>query len=654
MRRRRKKYDFYIVLILAVITAGYFIYDRVSSEARGISAYTAALEDYKASDFEKAYYEFAKVPSSSSLKESALFRQARCATNMGKKELAIKKYNRIVHSHSKSSIVPISEYNMANLLWEIKNSSAKKHFQNIINKYPTSDYAIASEYFMGMIKTENLPENESKKNKMLEKAGMHFKNYITKAPGGRYSIKSVEELQKIKTKFNNYDNLLLAKVYYENGDFEKAREFLNKTTIAFSWPDFAKTEFKLGNTDKVKYYTETGLKEHADSAIPKEVYEVIDFYLQSAPSRAAGIKYLASQNYKSTGADYIAYLNCSEVVPSSAKEACFRTLYEKYPNGQFSADALYNLFMTKYLQKKYYDAQRLGFLHLKKFPNVKSSPAITYFMGKISYKLKHYESANVYYKKTVADYPDSYYAYRANYNLYKADGILPFENLLMKPVVFPYKKSMENNLVVKLALLKDYDLVEELCKKDKFIQSWIAYQKGNYTISAILARNAMEELTVKPSFDDLRWRLIYPLHYYEIVHKYRGNSNPIILQAILKEESHFNPFAGSSVGAGGLMQLMPLTYAEVTKKHGIQGDIFNPESNIKAGSAYYEGLKKVLGNKDLYAISAYNGGIGSVTGWFSKLIYNDTDEFVEQIPYPETKNYVKKVLRSYWVYGNIY
>ena len=83
-------------------------------------------------------------------------------------------------------------------------------------------------------------------------------------------------------------------------------------------------------------------------------------------------------------------------------------------------------------------------------------------------------------------------------------------------------------------------------------------------------------------------------------------------------------------------------------------DIFNPESNIKAGSAYYGNLKKVLGNKDLYAISAYNGGIGSVNTWLSKIIYNDTDEFVEQIPYLETRNYVKKVLRSYWVYGNVY
>ena len=164
----------------------------------------------------------------------------------------------------------------------------------------------------------------------------------------------------------------------------------------------------------------------------------------------------------------------------------------------------------------------------------------------------------------------------------------------------------------------------------------------------------MEELVEKPAFEDLRWRLVYPLHYYEIIDKNNGNNNPIILQSILKEESHFNPLAKSFVGASGLMQLMPATYTEITKNYRIKGDIFNPESNIKAGSAYYWSLIKNLGNKDLYAISAYNGGIGSVNSWFTKLIYNDTDEFVEQIPYPETKNYVKKVLRSYWVYGNIY
>ncbi len=652
--RRRKKYDFYIVVFLTLFTIGYFVYNHTSSESRGVDSYSAALEDYKASDYEKAYQEFGKVPSGSTLKSSALFRQARCATNMGKNELAIKKYNRIVKNGSKSSIAPISEYNMANLMFDSNDKDAKKHFKKIIKKYPTSDYAIASEYYLGMIEVSNPPKSPKRLAKSQEKAINYFKNYIEKAPDGRFALKSIEEIIKLDKSLSNYDNLLIAKGYYANGEFEKSKNFLNKTTLAESWSDFAKNEYKLGNKEKGNYYTELGLKQHAGNTAQEDVYEVIDNYVAAAATRTEGITKLVNLGVSSTGADYIAYLNCNEVVDSSVKEACFRSLYEKYPNGQFSADSLYNLFITKYMQKKYLDAQRLGFLHLKKFPNTKSSPAVTYFMGKIAYKLKHYESANNYYKQVLASYPDSYYAFRANYNLNKDDGMFPFLELNEKPVVFPYKKSLDNNLVVKLAYLKDYDLVEELCKHDKFIQSWIAYQKGNYTLSAYLARNGMEELNVKPSFEDLRWRLVYPMHYYDIVDKVKGDNNPIVLQSIIKEESHFNPFVKSAVGAVGLMQLMPATYNEVVTKHNLPTNLNVETANITAGSLYYSSLKKVLGNKDLYAITAYNGGIGSVTNWFSKLIYSDTDEFVEQIPYPETKNYVKKVLRTYWVYGNIY
>ncbi|MCM1004649.1 MAG: tetratricopeptide repeat protein, partial [Candidatus Gastranaerophilales bacterium] len=462
MRRRRKKYEFYFVIALAIFTIGYFIYNHVSSEDRGVSAYTSALEVYKNADYEKAYMEFGKVPSGSSLKASALFRQARCATNMDRKELAVKKYSRIIRLRSKSSIIPISEYNMANLMLDLKDKRAKKHFKTIIKKYPTSDYAIASEYYLGIIAVNDLPETPKQLEKAKQSAFVNFKTYIEKAPDGRFALRSVDEILKLGVKLTNYDNLLLAKTYYSNGEYEKAAEFLNKTTLAESWTDFAKNEYKLGNKDKAKYYAEYGLKDHAAAAKNEDVYEIIDNYISTFPTRKEGINILAGKNYTSTGADYISYLNCTEVVEGDFKEACYRTMYEKYPDGQFSADALYNIFITKYLQKKYLDAQRLGHLHIQKFPNVKSAPAVTYYMGKISHKLKHYERANWYFKQTINKYPDTYYAYRANYNLYKDDGALPFSDITAKPVVFPYKKSLDNNLVIRLALLKDYDLVEEL------------------------------------------------------------------------------------------------------------------------------------------------------------------------------------------------
>ncbi|MBQ2611493.1 hypothetical protein IJF81_03785, partial [bacterium] len=69
---------------------------------------------------------------------------------------------------------------------------------------------------------------------------------------------------------------------------------------------------------------------------------------------------------------------------------------------------------------------------------------------------------------------------------------------------------------------------------------------------------------------------------------------------------------------------------------------------------YYSELRSLLSGFDVSAIAAYNGGIGNVQQWKTSLYYNDTDEFIEQIPYPETQDYVKKVFRSYWNYIRIY
>ena len=167
----------------------------------------------------------------------------------------------------------------------------------------------------------------------------------------------------------------------------------------------------------------------------------------------------------------------------------------------------------------------------------------------------------------------------------------------------------------------------------------------------------MDELTVKPDKYDLRWRLVYPLHYYDEVLSDADKfaNNPPLMLAIVREESYFNPSAQSSVGALGLMQLMPATASEIAAKNSIEKfDLKKPEDNIKLGNAYYSLLRSMLNGMDISAVAAYNGGIGSVNSWKKTIYYNDTDEFVEQIPYPETKNYVKKVFRSYWNYVRIY
>ena len=96
MRRRRNKYEYYLVAIFAVAMILYFIISNISAESNGVNAYSVAIKTYKNSNYEQAYQEFKKVPINSSLKEAALFRQARCATNLGDKELAVRKYKKII------------------------------------------------------------------------------------------------------------------------------------------------------------------------------------------------------------------------------------------------------------------------------------------------------------------------------------------------------------------------------------------------------------------------------------------------------------------------------------------------------------------------------------------------------------------------------
>ena len=289
--RRRRKYDLYIVIFLLIVTVGYFIYNNLSAGSKGYECYSQALKAYKENNYEQAFIDFGKVPHNSNLKHAALFRQARCATTLGKKELAIKKYKKVIHSNLKTSIVPISHYNMAILKYELKEKDAKSHFKKIIKKYPESDYAIASNYYLGLIEMEHLPKREKAIKKTKENALIYFKNYIEKAPDGRFSINAINQIKNIDETLNNYDNFLIAKSYYLNGEYEHAQEYFNKTTISESWSAFAKNEYKLSNKEKGNEYTEKGLKEFANTTEPKDVYDVIDSYIATFPSRIDGIKF---------------------------------------------------------------------------------------------------------------------------------------------------------------------------------------------------------------------------------------------------------------------------------------------------------------------------------------------------------------------------
>lgn len=153
---------------------------------------------------------------------------------------------------------------------------------------------------------------------------------------------------------------------------------------------------------------------------------------------------------------------------------------------------------------------------------------------------------------------------------------------------------------------------------------------------------------------------IYPIKYSEYVYRYSREYgvDPILVFAIIKAESNFDPDVVSSSKAIGLMQLMDTTAEEISRNVQInfQKDItlYNPELNIKLGTKYFSNLMKVYNNNYLLALTAYNAGIGNVNKWIEQGVIKEDGSDIENIPFKETNNYVRKILRDYRIYQNLY
>ncbi len=154
------------------------------------------------------------------------------------------------------------------------------------------------------------------------------------------------------------------------------------------------------------------------------------------------------------------------------------------------------------------------------------------------------------------------------------------------------------------------------------------------------------------------WPLAYPTALLPAIrHAGPRLVDPYLAAALIREESHYDARAVSRVGAIGLMQLMPATAQTVAKKDG-NGDVtrdalFDVDTNVRLGVRYLGQLLDQFDGNLVYAVAAYNAGPQAVSAWVAKNGVREIDEFVEQIPYQETRQYVKRVLRSYREYRRL-
>jgi len=155
------------------------------------------------------------------------------------------------------------------------------------------------------------------------------------------------------------------------------------------------------------------------------------------------------------------------------------------------------------------------------------------------------------------------------------------------------------------------------------------------------------------------WAALYPAGFYEIVSRHTANVgiDEGLTYALIRAESNFLPTARSPVGALGLMQLMPATARETARSTGddvTSPKLINPEVNIRIGTRHLKDLLISFNGNIVSAVAAYNAGSTPVRRWRKRFPTLQEDEFIENIPYPETREYVKKVLASMEVYRRLY
>lgn len=155
-------------------------------------------------------------------------------------------------------------------------------------------------------------------------------------------------------------------------------------------------------------------------------------------------------------------------------------------------------------------------------------------------------------------------------------------------------------------------------------------------------------------------KLIYPTKYSEYVEKYSEENglDKYLVYAIIKAESNFDPEVTSSSDAKGLMQLMEETAVErsnVIDEQTIEShDLYDPETNIRLGTSYFAYLLGIYDENIVLALTAYNAGIGNVQEWINDGIIKPDGSDIENIPFKETNNYVRKILKDYQMYLKIY
>lgn len=369
-----------------------------------------------------------------------------------------------------------------------------------------------------------------------------------------------------------------------------------------------------------------------------------------------------------------------------AAQPLYRICFETFASDPQSAACHWKVTWATYLRDP---AQAEGMLreHLTHYTaSDQTSPAL-YYLGRIAESKSDWATARAYYDALSNAYPNYYYAIVARERLENpavagavaspaAAQFLSAIQIVNRRAPESFdptpltKQRIERARLLDVAGLDDFaeaelrfgakvdgqpqviaielaDLANQRDAPDQAIRYIKHYAPGYLSLS----------LDAAP---DKFWRLAFPLPYRKPLEEYcRAQMlDPYLMAALIRQESEFNPNAISRANARGLAQVMPATGRQLSRKLGIPrfrtAMLFTPDTNLKMGAYYLKQLSDELQGKWEAALASYNAGKSHVTTWMAAGNYREPAEFVESIPFNETRAYVQSVLRNADVYRKLY
>lgn len=607
-------------------------------------------------------------------------------------------YKRIIENFPQSLIISEANYQIAQNYRELEDiTSAVIYYKNILTD--SQDDQLKANV---LLELSEIYWQEKKYidslNCLYEILGEGYRLKRNSEPEElliRYFDKIQEDLKEIEVPYHII--VKCADILFKYRQYNLAEDLYREVMVTFPEAlDIAEVYYKRARAlnYKKEYREAVDQCEEIIAKFPPGEITIKANYLGGNSLRSLGERYLAIDKYEKIIGQYPesyyarqAYLRLAEsyfqLKETEKGISLWRELISKYPNSNESMTSLWEL--ARYYTNNNADSKALDYYRelSERFSKSNLGDDALYWRGKILESIGSDEEAKTAYEKLIREYPLSYYTERIT------------EQRSDISFIWPASVSKKEDFINLEGFLKKYDKIEgkgqlSLLKAELFgevsfykeaiieLKGTLNYYPGNifllFKLSDIYKKNKdyydslnyaeiifnylkdnylLEELPLE------LWESLYPLYYEDLIREraLEYEIDPLLVLAMIREESRFNAWNESVAGARGLMQIIFLTGEWIAQKINLEefNDemLFDPEINIDLGCWYINYLKERFSNDSILVISGYNAGPGTTSKWLKQYDRSDLDNFVENVPYSETREHIKKVMKSYQMYKRL-